>query len=121
MADYARNCPHCDDSGWRDTGGVQPWGEAIIVVCECSFGQANMSQTLYNQICAVIQMHSEADADEGNICIKMHPKALADLRTEMGPDSFILKQYKGRFQFGDYPIEETAEIDGWKVASNLSD
>lgn len=28
-------CNYCDDTGWRDSGGVQPWGEPITVRCEC--------------------------------------------------------------------------------------
>ena len=29
-------CKDCEDTGMRDTGGVQPWGEPIFVPCECT-------------------------------------------------------------------------------------
>ncbi len=120
MSQQTPNCLYCNDTGWRDTGCFQPWGEAIIVVCECDFAQMHVGNTLYNQICAAIMHHCEADADEDSIRINMHPDSLAELRSEMGPDTCILKQVNGRSAFGDYPISETTEVTGWKVTSNLS-
>ena len=32
----AAHCPECQGTGARDSGGVQPWGEAIYVPCDCS-------------------------------------------------------------------------------------
>ena len=29
-------CPDCGGSGLRDSGGVYPWGEAILVPCDCA-------------------------------------------------------------------------------------
>ena len=63
--------------------------------------------------------HSEAFADEDSISI-LHPDSLADLRTEMGSVTCVLRAHNGRFRLGDHPITETYEIDGWKVVSNLS-
>lgn len=28
-------CPHCRGSGLRDSGGMQPWGDPILVQCDC--------------------------------------------------------------------------------------
>lgn len=30
-------CPKCDGTGMMDSGGVQPWGEPIQVVCDCRY------------------------------------------------------------------------------------
>lgn len=30
------NCPDCQGTGSRDSGGVHPWGEAAMVPCDCS-------------------------------------------------------------------------------------
>lgn len=32
-------CPECNGTGMRDSGGVQPWGEPISVPCDCDFVQ----------------------------------------------------------------------------------
>jgi hypothetical protein len=41
-------CQDCGGTGWRDTGGVQPWGEAIIVVCDCDYAQSQMGASTPN-------------------------------------------------------------------------
>lgn len=28
-------CPKCNDTGVADSGGVQPWGEPILIECDC--------------------------------------------------------------------------------------
>ncbi len=28
-------CPKCNDAGIADSGGVQPWGETILIECDC--------------------------------------------------------------------------------------
>ncbi len=28
-------CPKCNDTGMADSGGVQPWGEPILIECDC--------------------------------------------------------------------------------------
>ncbi|ATN92879.1 hypothetical protein QGX11_gp116 [Pseudomonas phage PPSC2] len=28
-------CPKCNDTGATDSGGVQPWGEGILIPCDC--------------------------------------------------------------------------------------
>ncbi|GEM_PF-3087248 len=30
-------CPKCNGTGMMDSGGVQPWGEPIQVVCDCRY------------------------------------------------------------------------------------
>jgi hypothetical protein len=30
-----RICPECKGTGLRDSGGVYPWGEAIMLACDC--------------------------------------------------------------------------------------
>jgi len=30
------DCPDCNGTGQRDSGGTQPWGEPISVPCECT-------------------------------------------------------------------------------------
>lgn len=34
MGDWVQ-CVECEGTGMRDTGGVQPWGDAIFVPCDC--------------------------------------------------------------------------------------
>ena len=29
------SCPKCNDTGMADSGGVQPWGEPILIECDC--------------------------------------------------------------------------------------
>ncbi|EPJ4169905.1 hypothetical protein R2538_004777 [Citrobacter freundii] len=29
------SCPKCNDTGMADSGGVQPWGEPILIECAC--------------------------------------------------------------------------------------
>lgn len=38
------DCPACEGTGLRDSGGVQPWGEAISVPCDC--GQERASEAV---------------------------------------------------------------------------
>lgn len=35
-------CERCNGSGFEDSGGVQPWGEPILVECECRLMERNM-------------------------------------------------------------------------------
>lgn len=28
-------CPRCNDTGMADSGGVHPWGEPILIECDC--------------------------------------------------------------------------------------
>ncbi len=28
-------CPECNDTGERDSGGTHPWGEPIYLACDC--------------------------------------------------------------------------------------
>lgn len=32
---YDPNCPSCKGTGLRDSGGTQPWGEPIMIPCDC--------------------------------------------------------------------------------------
>ena len=78
---------------------------------------------MYSDICTAIMHHSEADiVDEDSIKIVMHPDCLATLRKEMGSDTNILvaNPHNGAYRFGDYPIEENFDVDGWKVVNSLS-
>ncbi|EOW3239094.1 hypothetical protein AAIG28_08650 [Citrobacter freundii] len=44
-------CPKCNDTGMADSGGVQPWGEPILIECDCraamlqSFGNVEQLDT----------------------------------------------------------------------------
>ena len=31
----ARKCPECNDTGQRDSGGIHPWGEPVLMPCDC--------------------------------------------------------------------------------------
>ena len=78
---------------------------------------------MYSDICTAIMHHSEADVvDEDTIKIVMHPDSLADLRKEMGSETSILvvNPHNGAFRFGDYPIEQNCNVDGWKVVHSLT-
>ena len=28
-------CPECNDTGQRDSGGIHPWGEPVLMPCDC--------------------------------------------------------------------------------------
>lgn len=32
-------CPKCGGTGAADSGGVQPWGESILIPCDCQFNR----------------------------------------------------------------------------------
>lgn len=36
-------CPKCNGTGMADSGGVQPWGEPILIECDCVMEVANMT------------------------------------------------------------------------------
>ena len=36
----APKCADCEDTGWRDSGGFQPWGEPILLICDCEKGKS---------------------------------------------------------------------------------
>jgi hypothetical protein len=36
-------CPECVGSGLRDSGGTQPWGEPILLTCDCDKPQADFA------------------------------------------------------------------------------
>lgn len=38
-------CERCNSTGLEDSGGVQPWGEQIIVECECRLMERNMDES----------------------------------------------------------------------------
>lgn len=38
-------CERCKDTGLEDSGGVQPWGEPILVECECRLMERNMDES----------------------------------------------------------------------------
>ncbi|ELY2553701.1 hypothetical protein SMB57_003855 [Cronobacter sakazakii] len=33
-------CPKCGNTGLADSGGVQPWGEPILIDCDCRYAPA---------------------------------------------------------------------------------
>ncbi|EPY7114609.1 hypothetical protein ACXEHT_005532 [Klebsiella variicola] len=37
-------CPKCNDTGLADSGGVQPWGEPILIECDCRAEPAPVAQ-----------------------------------------------------------------------------
>ena len=37
-------CPKCKGTGLADSGGVQPWGEPILIECDCKFEEAIVEQ-----------------------------------------------------------------------------
>lgn len=41
-------CPKCNNTGLTDSGGVQPWGEAIQVPCDCSLPDTQLSQLVHD-------------------------------------------------------------------------
>lgn len=38
-------CERCNGTGLEDSGGVQPWGEPILVECECRLMERNMDES----------------------------------------------------------------------------
>ena len=41
-------CPKCGDTGMADSGGVQPWGEEILVSCDCSLPDPELTQLVHD-------------------------------------------------------------------------
>lgn len=42
-------CERCNGSGFEDSGGVQPWGEPILVECECRLMERNMDESITDE------------------------------------------------------------------------
>lgn len=38
-------CQKCGDTGHMDSGGTQPWGEPIMVECDCQFEQQEKDES----------------------------------------------------------------------------
>lgn len=38
-------CERCNGTGLEDSGGVQPWGEQILLECECRLMERNMDES----------------------------------------------------------------------------
>lgn len=38
-------CERCNGTGLEDSGGVQPWGEQILVECECRLKEVSMDES----------------------------------------------------------------------------
>lgn len=38
-------CERCNGSGFEDSGGVQSWGEPILVECECRLMERDMDES----------------------------------------------------------------------------
>lgn len=38
-------CQKCKGTGLADSGGVQPWGEPILIECDCKFEEAIMEES----------------------------------------------------------------------------
>lgn len=36
-------CPKCNDTGMADSGGVHPWGEPILIECDCMLEELKMT------------------------------------------------------------------------------
>lgn len=58
-------CPKCNDTGMADSGGVQPWGEPILIECDCRVDmlQANyrdLSQPVDPQVAEYEEMMNQA-------------------------------------------------------------
>lgn len=39
-----RGCQKCGGTGMADSGGIQPWGEQILIECDCKFEQQERSE-----------------------------------------------------------------------------
>lgn len=39
LAQQERACQKCNGTGEMDSGGTQPWGEQILIECDCKFEQ----------------------------------------------------------------------------------
>lgn len=42
------SCPKCNDTGMADSGGVQPWGEPILIECDCRDAMLQGAETVSN-------------------------------------------------------------------------
>lgn len=41
-------CPKCNGTGMTDSGGVYPWGEGIVVPCDCTFPDPEISLLIHD-------------------------------------------------------------------------
>ena len=41
-------CPKCNDTGMADSGGVQPWGDEIMIPCDCSLPDPELSLLVHD-------------------------------------------------------------------------
>jgi len=41
-------CPKCNDTGMADSGGVQPWGDGILVPCDCSLPDPELTLLIHD-------------------------------------------------------------------------
>lgn len=39
-----RGCHECNEDGLRDSGGVYPWGEPVLVPCDCKRKSSDLSE-----------------------------------------------------------------------------
>lgn len=35
LNEHEQRCERCNGTGFEDSGGVQPWGEQILIECQC--------------------------------------------------------------------------------------
>lgn len=41
-------CPKCNDTGMADSGGVQPWGDEIMIPCDCSLPDPELTLLVHD-------------------------------------------------------------------------
>lgn len=42
-----RGCQKCGETGMADSGGTQPWGEQILIECDCKFEQQDRGEGVW--------------------------------------------------------------------------
>lgn len=74
-------CERCNDTGFEDSGGVQPWGEQILVECECRLMERNMdeSRKQFERFLREEHLYSDDELfwEEDRNCYSIYPVHIA--------------------------------------------
>lgn len=63
-------CERCNDTGEMDSGGVQPWGEAILVPCDCKAEPAEPAQDERDAVSRDAELYGIGFMVDG---VRVHP------------------------------------------------
>lgn len=83
------SCQKCNGTGMVDSGGVQPWGELILVECDCLYRERNAWEL--DQAGGYYSRHVMAMTSEG-----LHSKG--DIAAELGYRDMRIDQLEAEWR-----------------------